>query len=283
MKAFIAIFVLVATVNANLDSRITGGTDAKTGTFKSFVAIEVEFERGTRTCGGYLDVKMDRVITAASCVFDSFDGKANNVRFAFGQSLDYTKNKIGVKDIYKTGAYDASKNTSIDDIAVILLNGFVTRTSTIEGQAFVSTDDKPDFYVGQTLTVCGFGVIDNMRTKTKTLKCTNLLAVPMADCTAATVTAAPKRKKREDVVGAAATVKQICTKNIDDKNACSGDFGAPVFLNNSIFLTAVGIISYFPDSRVNARCQDGHYVVSTQIGAYKTFLSDPAVTTAKPA
>lgn len=131
----------------------------------------------------------------------ALDGKANTVRLAFGQSLDYTKNKLKVKDIYKTGAFDATKSSSADDIAVIVLDGYVTKTSSVEGQALVSTDEKADFYVGQTLQVCGFGVTDNQRTKTKTLKCTTLLAVPMADCTAATPTpaapAAGGRKKRQ--------------------------------------------------------------------------------------
>lgn len=71
MKAFVAIFLLMAAAtNADVNSRITGGTVAKLGGYKSFVAIEADFERGLRTCGGYLDVRMDRIVTAASCVFE---------------------------------------------------------------------------------------------------------------------------------------------------------------------------------------------------------------------
>lgn len=75
---------------------------------------------------------------------------------------------------------------------------------------------------------------------------------------------------------AAAPPKYICTKNGDDKNACSGDFGSPVFLNMSGILSPVGVVSFFPDTRPNARCQDGHYTIVTQLGAYADFVKDPA-------
>jgi secreted trypsin-like serine protease len=65
----------------------------------------------------------------------------------------------------------------------------------------------------------------------------------------------------------------ICTRNIDDSNVCHGDEGSPVFLKNGDNMEFVGVVSYFPDVRPNARCQDGHKVVVTQLGAYSTFLS----------
>lgn len=68
----------------------------------------------------------------------------------------------------------------------------------------------------------------------------------------------------------------ICTKNTDDKNACSGDIGAPAYSNKTGSLVAVGVISYFPDTRPNARCQDGHHVVITQLGSYVAFLNNPS-------
>lgn len=71
MKAFIA-FLLFAAVSARhqFSSRITGGTDAKANSVPSFVALEIEFERGIRSCGGFLGIPEDRVITSASCVFE---------------------------------------------------------------------------------------------------------------------------------------------------------------------------------------------------------------------
>ena len=46
-------------------------------------------------------------------------------------------------------------------------------------------------------------------------------------------------------------------------------------LNNSNNYLPVGVVSFYPDSRANARCQDGHYVVVTQLGNYEDFLKKP--------
>lgn len=69
MKAFVAIFVLAAvSAHPDFQSRITGGSDAKANSIKSFVAIQVEFESGSKTCGGILGSPEDKIITSASCV-----------------------------------------------------------------------------------------------------------------------------------------------------------------------------------------------------------------------
>lgn len=71
MKPFVAILlVIVALAQADIQSRITGGTDAKSNSVKSFVAIQIEFENGIKTCGGVLGVPEDRILTAASCVVE---------------------------------------------------------------------------------------------------------------------------------------------------------------------------------------------------------------------
>lgn len=48
-----------------------------------------------------------------------------------------------------------------------------------------------------------------------------------------------------------------------------------MFTNSSGSLTAVGVVSFYPDTRPNARCLDGHYAVITQLGAYRDFIADP--------
>jgi secreted trypsin-like serine protease len=70
MKIFIAILFLASAAASDLESRITGGTDAAPNSIKSFVAIQCEFERGTRNCGGYLAQGEQWVCTAASCVWE---------------------------------------------------------------------------------------------------------------------------------------------------------------------------------------------------------------------
>lgn len=71
MKVFVALLTIaMVSAHPNIESRITGGADAKAGTIKSFVALEIEFERGLRTCGGFLGLPENVIFTAASCVFE---------------------------------------------------------------------------------------------------------------------------------------------------------------------------------------------------------------------
>lgn len=74
MKIFIAVLMFAGTLSVGSNqfySRITGGFDAKARTFKSFVSLEIEFDRLTRTCGGLLYGAMaNKIITSASCVVE---------------------------------------------------------------------------------------------------------------------------------------------------------------------------------------------------------------------
>jgi secreted trypsin-like serine protease len=97
-----------------------------------------------------------------------------------------------------------------------------------------------------------------------------LKVIPGSECAPP---AAATRRKRQAV----APEGIICTLNENDKNACAGDEGSPVFVNQSGALQFVGVISHFLEQRPNARCQDGHKVVITQLGAWQTFLKDPTV------
>lgn len=66
-QVFITIFAAVL-ANSNLESRISGGYDVKSGTIKSFVALEVEFENMIKLCGGFLGPPGNQIYTAASCL-----------------------------------------------------------------------------------------------------------------------------------------------------------------------------------------------------------------------
>lgn len=111
------------------------------------------------------------------------EGKANNVKFAFAQRNDFKKSKIGIYDIYAHPGYDSASNKSLNDIAVITMDQAVKLSKTVT-VGMPDTNDKDDFYVGKQLLVCGYGVLDNERTKPKSLMCTTLRAVPVAECTA---------------------------------------------------------------------------------------------------
>lgn len=67
-QVFFYLVAVPAAFSTTVRQRITGGFEAKPK--KEFVALEIEFEHGIRTCGGLLIEPGDKVVTAGSCVFE---------------------------------------------------------------------------------------------------------------------------------------------------------------------------------------------------------------------
>lgn len=167
---------------------------------------------------------------------------------------------------------------SSSNLAVITLTSKVPITTSV-APGILSNETKLDVFVGENLLVCGFGFINNQKEKSKTLKCTNIRSVPIDDCIKAAANFWPAYKSvlspkvRFQIIFLMffyRTPKSlpgaICTRNFDDKNACGGDIGSPVFSNKTGTLIAVGVVSSYPDSRSHAHCQDGHHVIVMRLG-----------------
>lgn len=267
MKLLI-VCLLISSVAANLGSlsRITGGTAPKANTIKCMASLNITLGSISRFCGGCLVTPGNVIVTSASCVWNENDGKASSVGIGLG-SAKKSDTKIKISEIYKHYAYDLTSNVSTANLAVILLESTVKSTAAIVPIA-TTLELVADKFVGENLLSCGYGATGNNGARSDKLLCTTLKVVPGVEC------APPAdRRKRQDA-GPAGT---ICTLNIDDKNACAGDEGGPVFSNKTGTLQFVGVISHFVSSRPNARCQDGHKVAITQLGAWKAFLDDPTV------
>jgi secreted trypsin-like serine protease len=290
--AFATIFLAVHLASGGnvefVDSRVTGGSNANSGLIKCYVALQIDTENlQQKTCGGCLLLPQNKVITAANCVFSVSEGKATAIRFYTGLSgpAGSPNTQFRVDDIFKPAGFDVSSNSSGSDVAIITLKSSISSSSTIQG-AWPSSEDKPDAFLGENLVVCGHGFIDNNRTRpgSRGLQCTTLRVVPVKECVALvpkpTTTVAPTTAAPTTAAGATATPApppkgMICARNVDDRNVCGGDQGSPVFSNMTGQLQLVGIVSYYPDARPNARCRDGHAVVITQIGNYEDFIQNP--------
>lgn len=154
-------------------------------------------------CSGCLLPSEDKIITAASCVFSPFDGKATVIRYYLTLAgPDGPGADLDVLDIYKPPGFDAGSNKSTSDIAIIALNTRIKIHD--EFTSIPEFKDAVDAYVGENLLACGHGVIDNKRTKpgSKGLQCTFLRVVPSAECVTllssgptATTAAAGRRKR----------------------------------------------------------------------------------------
>ena len=294
----ITIFVAVSYASGkDLGSRITGGYSAPSGLIKCFVAMLIETENyAEKYCGGCVVAPGNKIVTAASCLITAYDGPANSVKFFTGLSgqAGFTNSQFKIKSINAAGDFIPSSNVSGSDIAVITLENSVTTTSSSYFSSSLeaakpSVDDKIDSYVGQNLVVCGHGFIDNNRTRpgSRGLQCTTLRVVPVAECLAylpKPATPAPPTASASGSTAAPtaapATIPApppkgwICTKNNDDRNVCGGDQGSPVFSNKTGQLEFVGVVSFYPDARPNARCRDGHYSFITQVGAFNELIQN---------
>jgi secreted trypsin-like serine protease len=285
----VASFLLAASLSAEakIQSRVTGGFSARSGLVKCYVSMIIEGESiGERTCSGCLIPRSgkfvgDRILTSAGCLFNAAEGKAVTVKFYLGLSGPAgSVVSARIKDIYKNVEFNPAANYSGADIAQIVLEQPFSQSFYGMEPAFPSNQDALNAYVGEKLFVCGHGNIDNNRTKPgfRGLQCTYLRAVPVDECAAAMPT------------GERLPKGIICTKNEDSSNVCGGDRGAPVFSNKTGQLQLVGIVSFYPDGRSNARCEDGHAVAITQVGYHNDFVKDPTfipaaalATTAAPA
>lgn len=270
MRIFVAIFLL-ASASAELQSRVHGGTKPKRDEFASFVSLEIDFNRIKRKCGGILVSPGDRVYTAASCVYGyglrDFNNRtecckgflcrysplegtfaANRIRLAFNHNQIFKTSNITVKTKYMVGA----------DFAILMLDKPVLNLQ----YASIGTTATLGAYVGKDVTACGFGEMDNKGNTPSTLKCTTLRVVPNSVCASVLTTL-------QQLV-MAVYPGFICLKNADDRNVCGGDTGGALYLDG----VAIGLISFFPDYRQNARCTDGHATVATQFGLFTAALVD---------
>lgn len=284
------------------DSKIASGYSAKAGQVKCYVSMLIEGDSYSKTCGGCLLFPEERILTSASCVFSATEGEASSIKFYIGLKGPTGKPiKVHIDDIYAASGYTADKNTSTNDLAIIILKNRVKTSSTFSA-TFPILEDRADAFVGEDLVVCGHGYMDNNKTKpgSNGLQCTTLNVVPAVECVAAMKPKSQerdsktRRKRRLTTMPLKVNVMSIgfrpdedaakgiiCTRNNDDRNACGGDQGSPVFSNKTGSLALVGVVSLYPDTRPNARCKDGHMVVVTQLGSFRDFINNPTAPPAK--
>lgn len=288
MKLLIAA-LLVNSVIAfpNLESRVASGFNGTAGLVKCYVSMLIEGEYSSKTCGGCF-LAEDKIVTAASCVNWASEGIVSTIRFYSALTGPAGNESLyQVQKIYVENSFDPSLNTSDNDVAIITLKNRVPTSATF-APTNPSKEDDRDAFLGEDLVVCGHGYIDNNRTKpgARGLQCTTLTVIPSRKC----IEGIPSRQVPatttttvsydETTFGSTATPtftkSFICTKNSDERNVCGGDTGSPVFSNYTGNLALVGVVSFYPDTRPNTRCEGGHMVVITQLGSFQGFLSNPA-------
>lgn len=298
MKLFIAALLVTSVIAfPNLESRVASGFNGTAGLVKCYVSMLIEGEFSSKTCGGCF-LAEDKIVTAASCVNWPSEGIVSTIRFYSALTGPAgAESPYQVQKIYVENSFDPSLNTSDNDVAIIALKNRVPTTATF-APTNPSKEDDLDAFLGEDLVVCGHGYIDNNRTKpaARGLQCTTLTVVPSWQCLEAipTTTGYPTTTypNYDDTTtnpnGWTTTPRYsksfICTKNSDERNVCGGDTGSPVFSNYTGNLALVGVVSFYPNTRPNTRCEGGHMVVITQLGSFQGFLNNPAnqPTTPKP-
>lgn len=129
--------------------------------------------------------------------------------------------------------------------------------------ANIEIPTRADDYIGARLLYCGFGSTENKPTKPRGLTCTSLNAV----------TASAGRCTENSNI--------ICTYwNNKDNNVCPGDYGGPLYVQDSDPPLVIGIATFSPGQHANAPCKDGH---STEFAQIKSYFENFILATIFPA
>lgn len=226
------VFILLIFFNSHASTldkqpRVVDGTSTTTKQHPSYTYIVIGRANKYSLCGGTV-ISNQWILTAAHCVTNKY-GKVDttpNQVFARLNASDTSPTVLSVKQIVVHPNYRFPYN----DIALLKLT---TKTQ----NPIAILNDNTNNLVGKTATVIGFGSTTRQKPKEevtnklpKQLQQANLPIINRTLCSVAS------NKKMV-----------LCAGYNDRKNhpdACFGDSGGPLFLNQSGKKTQIGIVSY---------------------------------------
>jgi secreted trypsin-like serine protease len=204
-------------------------------------------------CGGTI-INVNTILTAAHCL----DG-ARTIQVTAG---DFDRNVDENEQIIRSTNFTihpAWNPRNLDgDLGVIHLPTSLTINANVSAiKSLAAADDKPDPYVGQPLTVTGWGLTSD-RPGSTISDLLNTVTVPgmsTADCA----------KVYNTGLQTIITNEIVCIDTTGGKGSCNGDSGGPLTDENGVL---VGIVSFGS----SAGCAKDYPAGFTRVSSYRQWI-----------
>ncbi|CAO1430017.1 unnamed protein product [Diamesa hyperborea] len=260
MKYLVVCILLafIATVSSlnETSSRVANGIPSYSN---DFVYLEVRFIEISRICGGCLITKQ-WVATTGSCVTDPTERNATNVYAMLGNTYLVKSDTPTVILIIVHPSFDYRSASSSFDFAMLKLSSSIENTQQISVVGTLETNMDYNFQ-GKTLYVCGYGYIDNKKTKPTYLTCGALTNI----------------KQDTDCGINAGEKNELCfSSTANSGGPCGRDNGAPIYrVNTDYSRVLVGLFTRIVGSNSKSMCIDGRAkYIFTKIAYYDKFITD---------
>uniref|UniRef100_A0A8C4TBJ2 Peptidase S1 domain-containing protein n=1 Tax=Erpetoichthys calabaricus TaxID=27687 RepID=A0A8C4TBJ2_ERPCA len=231
--------------------QIIGGRESKPHSRPYMAFLEIETEKDTMTCGGFL-INPSFILTAAHCkgrYITALLGVHNRLK------PENSMQRIEVQEIIPHEKYN--QTTSTHDIMLLKLKRKAKLTDKVKT---ISLPKKgQDIPPNTVCFVAGWGNTKNNGKDSKVLREVNMTVLDINKCTAA---------KKYNLMNSV-----ICTSGAGIKGTCDGDSGGPLVCPVSKRKqAAVGIVSFrYADKQ--RRCKDpGRINIYTKVTAYQKWI-----------
>jgi secreted trypsin-like serine protease len=246
-----------------LNARIIGGKVANPIRYSYYTFVEIKKKKAGSTkyeysvCGGSL-IAQDVVLTAAHCIDANKPIVSVSVKVNYTSDVDTTGYEYPRKVTKRIPYPNYNADTDVADLGILILDRPVNGVPMIKLNSVTSTPK-----VGQSLSVIGFGYIDNEETDPEYLMEVSVPTVSQQDC-----------NDSNSYDGKIVQSAMICAGAPQGgKDSCNGDSGGPLFIRGK---TAnediqVGIVSFGDASG----CAEPDYPgVYTRVSTYLKWIQE---------
>ncbi|XP_071539048.1 uncharacterized protein [Panulirus ornatus] len=217
--------------------RISGGVPAAAHSHPWIAAL---FNRHKQFCGGSL-IDRRHILTAAHCVAHMSRMDIQNLRVRLGahnlRTTERTAQEFKVSRVVRHKDYDSKK--LYNDVAMLTLDRDVDFTQEARPVCLDSSGRK---YVGQEVTVAGWGSMFEGGPQPSTLYKVKLTVVSNEDC-----------RKKYGLAAPGGIISSYLCAGTDGKDSCQGDSGGPLVKFVDGVWKQVGLVSW------GIGCGKGHY------------------------
>ncbi|XP_053662398.1 brachyurin-like [Anopheles marshallii] len=252
--------------------RVVNGQEASPGQFPYQVALVGQYAAGVGLCGASI-LTPNYILTAAHCVYDSFDA---SVPIVGGTAILGAQNRMVEEPSqqrvsFTSGGIVGHPGYTLEnvrnDIAVVRLDEPIVYTERIQPVRLPARSDTRTF-AGVIGTVSGFGVYSVANPALSDVL--NYVANPIitnADCLA-----------QWGGVAELIQAQNICHSGDGGRSACNSDSGGPLTVQDNAESLLVGVVSFGS----SGGCDDGIPTVYARVSYYLGWIEDNSDFVADP-